>query len=90
MKTQSELLLGRIAAAAQGESYDVVKNATGNLLLNMLRQKHGTLAAAEEELDDLFMRMRQSLQQAHYSADGKTRKNQIMLPSMQDLLRSVH
>jgi hypothetical protein len=90
MRTATEHLLADIVKSAHGQPYDTVKDAVGNLLINMLRQKHGTLAAAEEELDDLVSRMKTVLRQEHYSADGKTRKNAIVLPSMKELAQTLN
>lgn len=84
----SEDLTRKFAKAADGHARDAVINAGGNMIINALRQSHGTLSGAELELDDLVERMRAALRERHYDPSGRRRVTNIVIPPLGALLHN--
>jgi hypothetical protein len=79
MSRELTTALGKLA---HHYTYDEVIDAAGNLLINALRQKHLRLAAAEEQVADVTLRIQRTLKDEHYQRNG-TRKGVISLDPTQ-------
>jgi hypothetical protein len=65
-------LFERFAREASGFPRDAVIGAAANLLINGLRQEHGTRDAAERAFDEMFGKMKTVLVN-HYDSLGRKR-----------------
>jgi len=68
------------AHAAHGYNYETVIDAAANLLRNALAQRHKTLGASVEQLDDIVQNLKTTLAANHYGPDGE-RKNINIAPA---------
>lgn len=69
---QQRELFGRFGKAANGFSTEDVLGAASNLIVNSLRQAHGSRRSAELAYDELFGRIK-SLLVNHYDVLGRKR-----------------
>lgn len=76
------------ARLANGHKRDAVINASGNMVLNAIRQNHATFEEAEKELDYLVERMRAALKENHYTDTGSRRVTNIVVPYLGNLVES--
>jgi hypothetical protein len=65
---------------AMGQDYDTLIEASANLLLNGLRQKHPKLEGAEDQLDRVFAEMRGHMVKDVYDSNGNRRESRIIIP----------
>lgn len=65
-------LFKRFAESANGFSTEDVIGAAANVLVNALRQAHGSRQSAEKSFDELFGRTKQILVE-HYDTIGRKR-----------------
>jgi len=80
MMDERSALTQKFAAAADGFQRHAVVNPGGNMIINALRQSHGTLENAEAEVADLVERMQAALRERHYDAGGSRRVHNIIMP----------
>jgi hypothetical protein len=74
-------LMAAMAQVATGQDYDTLIEASSNLLLNGLRQKHGKLEDAEDHLDRIHSELRIILARDIYDHNGYRRDNKIIIPT---------
>lgn len=72
MPEPGRVLMQSFARAAAGFPRDAVVDAAVNLLVNALRQEHGTRAAVERAFDELSGKAKQMLLD-HYDSLGRKR-----------------
>lgn len=82
MSNESKTLMETFAKQANGYQLDDVADAAANMIVNVVRQKHISLEAAEEELDDCIERMKENLKKHHYTKEGIRRNYIILNPAM--------
>lgn len=82
MSNQAKDLMERFAKQANGYELDDVGDAAANMIVNLLKQKHLRLKAAEEELEDYIERMKENLKAHHYNKDGARKNSIIINPAM--------
>ena len=63
-------LFKRFCASADGLPINAIIDAAANLIINSMRQSHGTRVNAEKAFDELFGRMKALLFE-HYNGDGR-------------------
>lgn len=76
------------AKQANGYGREAVIEAAGNIILNALRQGNPRLVEAEEQLDDLALRLKSALRKDHYTKDGVKNGLIILSPELHKWLRS--
>lgn len=76
-------LIRKMAKVASDYKYETVLGAAGNIMLNVLRQKHKTADAAEEEFDALVAAMKKAIRADHYRQDGTRKGFPMELPFLQ-------
>ena len=78
------------AKLANGHKRDAVINASGNLVINAIRQNHTTFEEAEKEFDYLVERMRAALKENHYNESGNRRVTVLTVPFIGNLLNKTN
>lgn len=75
-------IMAAVGQVASGFQRDEVINASGQIILNALRQEHARHIDAEEQLEALFENMRASLLRDHYDDRGERKDRRIILPPL--------
>lgn len=82
-------LTRKFAQTANGYQRSEVLNSAGVMILNALRQSHGRIEGAENELIDLVERMRAVLRENHYDEAGYRRVTTIIISPPEELIEAL-
>jgi hypothetical protein len=81
-------IMAAVGQLANGFQRHEVIDASGQIILNALRQEHARHIDAEAQLEALFDNMRASLRRDHYDDRGDRKDRRIIIPPLGQLVRN--
>lgn len=81
-------IMAAVGQVANGFQREEVINASGNIILNCLRQEHPRYIDAREQLEALIDELRTALRRDHYDERGDRKERRLILPTLAELVKN--